>query len=291
MRVDLDGIARRVAAFPVRENRFGQIAGVAGGKVIWTRAADRRRARPRRPQGGARAARGLRLRHAARRDADRQGRRASRSPPTARRSSCAKASGCARSPPTEARRQRDAAATRRTRRRARAAGSTSSAARRRSSRAREWRQMLREVWRLQRDQFWVGRHVGRRLGRGLRALRAAARARGDARRALRPDLGDAGRARHVARLRDGRRPSQAAGGGARLPRRRPALRRRRRAATRSRASSRGDPWDAGADSPLNAVGVEAKVGRAHRRGQRPAGLARARRRRRCSCTRREPRSS
>ena len=32
---------------------------------------------------------------------------------------------------------------------------------------REWRQMLREVWRLQRDQFWVGRHVGRRLGGGL----------------------------------------------------------------------------------------------------------------------------
>ena len=28
-------------------------------------------------------------------------------------------------------------------------------ARCRSSRAREWRQMLREVWRLQRDQFWV----------------------------------------------------------------------------------------------------------------------------------------
>ena len=40
---------------------------------------------------------------------------------------------------------------------------------------REWRQMLREVWRLQRDQFWVARHVGRRLGRGLRPLRAAAR--------------------------------------------------------------------------------------------------------------------
>ena len=39
-----------------------------------------------------------------------------------------------------------------------------------------------------------------------------------------------------------------------------ALRRRGRQATRSRASSRGDPWDAGADSPLNAVGVEAQVG-------------------------------
>lgn len=36
VRVDVDGLARRVAAFPVAENRFGQIAGVAGNKVIWT---------------------------------------------------------------------------------------------------------------------------------------------------------------------------------------------------------------------------------------------------------------
>jgi tricorn protease len=36
LRVDLDGIVRRVAAFPVPEGRFGQIAGVAGDKVVWT---------------------------------------------------------------------------------------------------------------------------------------------------------------------------------------------------------------------------------------------------------------
>lgn len=36
VKVDLPGIARRVAAFPVNEGRFGQIAGVAGNKVIWT---------------------------------------------------------------------------------------------------------------------------------------------------------------------------------------------------------------------------------------------------------------
>jgi tricorn protease-like protein len=34
--VDLDGIVARTAPFPVPENRFGRIAGVAGGKVIWT---------------------------------------------------------------------------------------------------------------------------------------------------------------------------------------------------------------------------------------------------------------
>ena len=34
--IEPDGLARRVAAFPVPEGRFGQIAGVAGGKVVWT---------------------------------------------------------------------------------------------------------------------------------------------------------------------------------------------------------------------------------------------------------------
>ncbi|MFY9513268.1 MAG: hypothetical protein WAQ05_20080, partial [Rubrivivax sp.] len=34
--VELAGITRRIAAFPVAENRFGQIAGVAGDKVVWT---------------------------------------------------------------------------------------------------------------------------------------------------------------------------------------------------------------------------------------------------------------
>ena len=36
IRVDLEGIAQRVAAFPVSENRFSRLAGAAGRKVIWT---------------------------------------------------------------------------------------------------------------------------------------------------------------------------------------------------------------------------------------------------------------
>jgi tricorn protease len=36
-RIDLDGLVQRVAPFPVPEGRFGQIAGAAGGKVLWTR--------------------------------------------------------------------------------------------------------------------------------------------------------------------------------------------------------------------------------------------------------------
>ena len=34
--VDLDGIAGRIAPFPVPENRFGQIAGAVGDRVVWT---------------------------------------------------------------------------------------------------------------------------------------------------------------------------------------------------------------------------------------------------------------
>jgi tricorn protease len=36
VRVDLEGIASRIAAFPVSENRFERIAGVAGRKVVWS---------------------------------------------------------------------------------------------------------------------------------------------------------------------------------------------------------------------------------------------------------------
>ena len=113
-----------------------------------------------------------------------------------------------------------------------------------------------------------------------------------ARRAVRPHLGDAGRARHVACLRNGRRPPQAAGSGRSASSARELQARRRTArATRSRASSQGDPWDAGADSPLNAIGVEAKVGEriVAVNGQRVSQSSC--RRRRCSCTRPTPRSS
>ena len=114
-------------------------------------------------------ARALRLRHAAHRDAAREGRRLRAGARRHDAGLCATASACARSPPTrkpgkpEPGEQRRRAVAQERLDRPRAACAS------RSSRAREWRQMLREVWRLQRDQFWVGRHVGRRLGGGLRA--------------------------------------------------------------------------------------------------------------------------
>ncbi len=36
LRIDLIGLARRIAPFPVAEGRFGQLAGMGGGKVLWT---------------------------------------------------------------------------------------------------------------------------------------------------------------------------------------------------------------------------------------------------------------
>ena len=36
LRIDLRGISRRIAPFPVAEGRYDQLAGLAGGKVLWT---------------------------------------------------------------------------------------------------------------------------------------------------------------------------------------------------------------------------------------------------------------
>jgi tricorn protease len=138
----------------VAESRFGQMAGVAAGdgQGGLDGAADPRRARPRRPQGRPGPAGGLRFRHRQRAEtlvdkadhfvlaADhhtlllREGKRwraiAAIIAKTGARTSA--------TPP-----------------RARAAGSTWRRIRVSVDPRLEWRQMLREVWRLQRDHFWV----------------------------------------------------------------------------------------------------------------------------------------
>jgi hypothetical protein len=118
------GMERRVLPFPVSEGRFGQIAGVAGGKVAVDAAADRRRARPWRPQGRRPGTLELlRLRETAQvRTLARAGRPVRARRRRQRRCWCAKASGCAPSLPPAA-----SGATTRSpsdNRRARAAGST-----------------------------------------------------------------------------------------------------------------------------------------------------------------------
>ena len=133
-------------------------------------------------------------------------------------------------------------------------------------------------------------HVGHRLERRLRTVCAAARSRGHARRVVRPHLGDAGRARHVARVRDGRRSPQAAGVAARASRRRAGARRRTARATRSRASS---PATRGMRARTRRSTRSASKRRSASASSRStASRCRGRcRRRRSSCTRRTPRSS
>ena len=135
-----------------------------------------------------------------------------------------------------------------------------------------------------------GGHVGRRLERDLRSLRAAARPRGHARRALRPHLGDAGRARHLARLRDGRRPPQAAGNPAGTPGRRAGAGRRR---TRLRDRAHRRRRRLGSRAPTRrSMPSACRRASASASWRSTASRFRARcHRRRCSCTRRAPRSS
>ena len=203
VRVDLDGIARRVAAFPVPEGRFGQIAGVAGDKVVWTLM----------PIAGAHGRGGHKelpgrlevfdFAHAARprRSSTRSTRFvARRRPRDARRS--ATASGCAPFAPTASPIRASARSARRTTPSRKSGWIDLGRVRVSVDPRREWRQMLHEVWRLQRDQFWVPDMSGIDWEAVYARYEPLLDARRDARRVLRPDLGDAGRARHVARVRD-----------------------------------------------------------------------------------------
>ena len=122
----------------------------------------------------------------------------------------------------------------------------------------------------------VGRRLGRRCCTRYDALLPT---HSHAGRTLRSDLGDAGRARHLARLRDGRRPARAAAVPARLSRcrlragttRSQGLPHRRRscAATRgTAATTRRWPSPASTCAPgdaIVAVGGNARLARPHAR--------------------------
>ncbi len=228
--------------------------------------ADCRRARPRRPQGGSRPTRAVRLRHVARRDAD--GARG-RVRPRRRRGDARRAR---RQAAARDRREPQAGAGARPR-----GGVGGPVAQERLARSRSHPRVGRATARVAADAargvapaarpVLGPRHVGHRLGSGLPPLRAAARARRDPRRALGPDLGDAGRARHVARLRDGRRLSPAAAGAARLPRRRRAARRQGRQ-LRDHADRHRRSLGAGGRLAAQRRRRRGEARRAHRRGER-----------------------
>ena len=265
-RVDLAGIAARVAPFPVPESRYGQIAGVVGEQGAVDAPDGGRGARPGRPQGGSRSARALRLRHAAGRD-DAGARRSVRGERRRNRAGRARRQEAARRrgrPQAGGRRRRDAVAQVRLDR-PRPDPRLGHAAQRVAADA------ARGVAAAARPLL-DGGHVGRRLERDPRSLRAAARPRGHARRALRPHLGDAGRARHLARLRDGRRLPQATGNPAGTPGRRARAGRRR---ARLRDCAHRHRRRLGSRRRL-AAQCHRRAGarrRAHRGGQRPAGFA------------------
>ena len=258
LRVDLDGIAGRVAPFPVAEGRFGQIAGAAGGKVVWTVlpivgahgrgghkegpgrlevfdfATLRAETLLDKADGFALAAdhatlvvrTGKRLRAIAvdrKPDADRDPAQGSEAP--------SRKSGW-----IDLERIRVSVEPR-----------------------QEWRQMLREVWRLQRDQFWVPDMSGvdwDAVYRRYEPLLERVATRGELSDLIWEMQGELGTSHAYEMGGDHRRP--------------PPVHLGHLAADLAFVAAdqsyeiarlvRGDPWDAVADSPLAAVGVEAAPG-------------------------------
>ena len=256
--VDLAGIAQRVAPFPVAEGRFGQIAGVAGGKVVWTLLPIHgAHGRGGHKEGPGRlemfdfatlraetlldkldhfelaadhvtlvAREGKQLRAIA---ADRK--RDSRGDPQAASDAPSRKSGWIDL--------------------ARIRVSVDPRA--------EWRQMLREVWRLQRDHFWAEDMSGvdwEGVYRQYAPLLDRVSTRGELSDLIWEMQGELGTSHAYEMGGDHRRPPSVALGhlAADLRLAEPD------ASWEITRIVGGDAWDAGADSPLNAIGVEARVG-------------------------------
>ncbi|MCX8005506.1 MAG: S41 family peptidase, partial [Burkholderiaceae bacterium] len=122
----------------------------------------------------------------------------------------------------------------------------------------EWRQMLREVWRLQRDQFWVEDMSGvdwAAVYRRYEPLLARVATRSELSDLIWEMQGELGTSHAYESGGDYRRPPAVALGflGA-------DLRQTEDGGYEIAHIVRGDPWEASADSPLNAIGVLAQVG-------------------------------
>jgi len=258
VRIDLDGIARRVTAFPVAEGRYGRIAGVAGAKVVWNAqnivgahgrgghkeaagklerfdfATGRTETLVEKIDDFAIAGDGLSLVY-------RDG-KALRAISADRKPEPRPDPADAEGPPSRKNGRIDLD-------RVRVAVEP----------RREWRQMLREVWRLQRDQFWSADLSGVDWDAvwGLYApLLDRVATRADFSDLVWEMQGELGTSHAYEMGGDHRKPPAVVLG-------------QLAAATRwddARGGwqiteiARGDPWDASADSPLNAIGVEARVG-------------------------------
>ncbi len=258
LRVDLDGIARRVAAFPVPEGRFGQIAGVAGDKVVWTVM----------PVAGAHGRGGHK---------DLPGRlelfdfRTMKSEILVDRVDRFEiADDHLTLVLREGKRLRAIRADRKPDPRERAPQPGDEPSRKSGwidlSRVRasvepprEWAQMLHEVWRLQRDQFWVPDMSGvdwQAVYRRYEPLLERISTRSELSDLIWELQGELGTSHAYEMGGDYRKPPPVSLGHL-------AAELRLADDGASYAIERivsGDPWDAGTDSPLNAIGVQAQVG-------------------------------
>ena len=257
LRVDLPGIERRVAEFPVPEGRFAQMAGVAGDKVVWTLM----------PVAGAHGRGGHRetpgrleifdfktlktetlvdkidefalandhvtlvLRHGKRLRAI----RGDRVPDPRERAAPVGDEASRKTGFIDLGRVRVSVDPR-----------------------KEWRQMLHEVWRLQRDQFWVPDMSGidwEAVYKRYEPLVDRIATRSELSDLIWEAQGELGTSHAYEMGGDHRKPPPVTLGHL--------------AADFARGPDdtyeiarivQGDPWDADADSPLNAIGVQAQVG-------------------------------
>jgi len=256
MRIDLDGIARRVAAFPVVEGRFGQIAGVDNRKVLWTVL----------PIVGAHGRGGhkegpgkLEIFDFDTMRAETLLERADNFAVSADRKTLVVREG--KRLRTLAPEKADHSEN----------GSKSDEPSRKTgwidlNRVRlsvdpraEWRQMLREVWRLQRDQFWVPDMSGTdwdAIYKRYAPLLDKVSTRAELSDLIWEMQGELGTSHAYEMGGDHRRPPQITLGQL-------AADFRLAADGSSYEIARvvdGDPWDSAADSPLNAIGVQAQPG-------------------------------
>ncbi|MFI4888114.1 MAG: S41 family peptidase [Burkholderiales bacterium] len=258
VRVDLEGIARRIAAFPVPEGRFGQIAGVAGDKVVWTVM----------PVEGAHGRGGHK---------DLPGRLELfdfRTMKSERLVDRVDGFEIAADHVTLVLRERDRLRAIRADRKAdpreRAAPPGDEPSRKSGwidlSRVRpsvdpprEWAQMLHEVWRLQRDQFWVSDMSGidwQGVYQRYEPLLERISTRSELSDLIWEIQGELGTSHAYEMGGDHRKPPPVSLGHL-------AAELRLADDGASYVIDRivdGDPWDAGADSPLNAIGVQARIG-------------------------------
>ena len=253
------GLAQRVAAFPVKEGRFGQLAGAAGGRVLWTQL----------PMAGAHGRGGHK---------DSPGRLEVFDFATGQATTLAEHVDhfvlAADRHTLLVRHGKDLRVIDATRKpddseRPAPPGNNRKSGRIDLARVRlavdppqEWAQMFREVWRLQRDHFWTPDMSGidwDGIYTRYAALLPRVATRGEFSDLVWELQGELGTS-HAYEMGGDHRKPPAVGLGHLAADLAPVLLADGSAAWEITGTVQGDTWDAVADSPLRAVGVEAQVG-------------------------------